>query len=335
MRRVRSILSVGVAAASLIFVFASAPTQASAAEPRIVTISGAGPQGRWFKLASLFAKVLGDNIKGVTFNGVTGKGVSIGNLKRINAGIDQAGMLQFLHLSQALKHTASFKNDPTNYNNVRIWFDMQPNLVRVLAGVKYRTIGDLKGAKISIGARGSGDDQQCRILLNAHGLTAKNTDFVYMTRTDAINALINRQIDGFCEPFARNNRGYLSPLFAARPIGKDVDFVRPNKAALEKIAKKYSYFYVDCKGEPAFGRPHLCGMAYTTGTAVSAKLPDELVYRMTKAIFSHWKEIQEAAPWLASDPGAVKGADVTYLPYHPGAIKYYKEVGAWQKSHGH
>ena len=333
MRKRHALLSFSVVVVSLIFTVPGAPTQANAAEPSIVTISGAGPQGRWFKLASLFAKVLGENIKGVTFNGVTGKGVSIGNLKRINAGIVQGGLLQFLHLSQALEHTESFKNDPTQYDNVRVWFDMSPNLVRVVADAKYRSISDLKAKKISIGARGSGDDQQCRILLNAHGLTTKNTNFVYMTRTDAVNALINKQIDGFCEPFARNNRGYLSPLFSARPIGKDVDFVRPDKAALETIAKKYSYFYVDCKGEPVFGRPHLCGMAYTTGAAVSAKLPENLVYQMTKTLFSHWKEVQEGAPWLASHPGAVKAADITYLPYHPGAIKYYKEVGAWQKSH--
>jgi TRAP transporter TAXI family solute receptor len=59
---------------------------------------------------------------------------------------------------------------------------------------------------------------------------------------------------------------------------------------------------------------------------VDAGLSDELVYRVTKLWWEHIKEIHEIAPGL--DQANVKMAmENASIPFHPGALRYYKEVG--------
>lgn len=325
----RTILATGLIAG----VAGAAPAPAAAADPEVVTFSGAGPSGRWFALASLYSKILDQAIPGTTFNGVTGKGISIGNLKRVNAGKVEAGFVHFYHLGFARNHQAMFADDDTTYDKVLVWFDMAENFIRVIADTKYKRIGDLKGATISIGVRGSGDDEQCKLLLGAHGVTEENSSFQYTSRNDATAALAARQIDALCNSFTRNNRGHLQELLSARALGEEVDFLPPDEDAAKALVEKYPHFFIDREGEPVFDRPNLMGLGYKQGAVVNADLSDDLVYRMTKALFEHWGDVQEAAPYMKEHSGVDRAVEITFLPYHPGAIRYYKEVGAWQKVH--
>jgi TRAP transporter TAXI family solute receptor len=311
----------------------SAPNGPVAAERTVITLSGAGPQGRWFKEVSLFGKILSQKMSDVTVNGVIGNGVSVGNIKRIAAGKIEGGRFYLFDLENAYNNKLQFAQG--NYKDVVVWMKLGTHLFRVVATIDIKKFSDLKGKKVAIGVKGSGDDALAIRILAAYGVNEGNTKFQFVGRSDGQAALANGQIDAIAYAYARNNKGHLGPIFAARKIGVDVDFVEPDDDKNAAFLASDKTFFLDTYGEPAFGRPNLKGIAFYQGMAISAKVPDELVYRMTKTLYENWDEVLASAPWWKG-PGeaSLESAPViTTVAYHPGAIRYYKEKGVWQKYH--
>lgn len=309
------------------------PGTPKAADPDIITLSGAGPQGRWFKEASLFGKVLTQKMDGLTVNGVIGKGVSVGNIKRTAAGKVDGGRFYLFDLQNALEKKHQFAEG--DYSNVNIWMKLGTHLFRVVAVKGINTFEDLKGRSVAIGVKGSGDDLLALRILGGYGVTPENTDFKYVGRKDGQAALANGQIDAIAYAYARNNQGHLGPVFAARKIGEDVDFVEPDPAKTKAFLASDKIFFLDELGEPVFGRPKLKGIAFYQGMVIRADLSEDLVYRMTKTLYENWDEVLAAAPWWnAPGEASLESAPaITMGTYHPGAVKYYKEKGVWSKYH--
>jgi len=325
-------LTIGIAAVAALFVAAPAT---HAQDPEIITISGAGPQGRWFKEASAYAKVLSEQLPDRTVNGVIGKGVSVGNIKRINAGRIEAGRFYRFDLENAQAGKQEF-DDGNDYSNVLVWMKLGTHLFRVVAETDVKSFSDLKGKTVAIGVKGSGDDAIAERILAGYGVTPENTDFQYVGRSDGQAAFANGQIDAIAYLYARNNQGHLGPVFAARKIGEDIDFVEPDPAKTEEFLASDETFFLDEFGEPAFGRPDLKGIAVYQGMAIRADLSDDLVYQMTQALYDNWDDILVSAPWWA-EPGEASlesAPAMTTLKYHPGAVRYYKERGVWDQHQG-
>jgi len=300
-------------------------------DPDIVTISGAGPEGRWFREASLFGKVLSQNQKQVTVIGVIGKGVSVGNIKRIAAGKVEAGCCYQFDLENAQKNLRQFvKGD---YSNVRVWMKLGTHVFRVVAVKDIKKFSELKGRTVAIGVKGSGDDLLAMRILAGYGVNEGNTKFRYVGRKDGHAAFANGQIDAIAYAYGRSNQGHLGPIFAARKIGEDIDFVAPDPEKTNDFLAADKTFFLDTLGEPVFDRPKLQGIAFYQGMAIRADLSDELVYNLTKTLYENWDEILAAAPqWDAPGEASLESAPaITSVPYHPGAVKYYKEMGVWSK----
>lgn len=322
-------------AAALAAALSVAAPAGHAEDPEIITISGAGPQGRWFKEASVYAKVLSRELPDHTVNGVIGKGVSVGNIKRIAAGRIEAGRFYRFDLENAHAGRQEF-DDGNDYSNALVWMKLGTHLFRVVGETGINDFSDLKGRTVAIGVKGSGDDAIAERILAGYGVTADNTDFQYVGRSDGQAALANGQIDAIAYLYARNNQGHLGPVFAARSIGEEVDFVEPDPARTEQFLAEDETFFLDEFGEPVFGRPDLKGIAVYQGMAIREDLSEDLVYEMTKALYENWDEVLESAPWWA-EPGEASlesAPAMTTVEYHPGAIRYYKEQGVWDKYHG-
>ena len=120
-----------IAASSMTPALLAARRALAAADPTIITLSGAGPQGRWFKEASLFGKVLSQKMPGMTVNGVIGKGVSVGNIKRIAAGKVEGGRFYLFDLENAYANKHQFQKG--DYKNVVVWMKLGTHLFRVVA----------------------------------------------------------------------------------------------------------------------------------------------------------------------------------------------------------
>lgn len=305
------------------------PSPTRTGDPAVVTLSGSGPEGRWFAETSLIGKILTRQIPGLSVNGVIGKGVSIGNIRRIAAGDVEGGRFYQLDLENAHANRPPFEEG--EFRDVLVWMKLGTNLFRVVAERGIERFSDLAGHTVAVGVRGSGDDLLALHILAGYGIDASNTRFQFVGRGDAQDALANGQVDAIAFAYTRNNRGHLGPIFAARRLGEDVDFATPDPDRNKDFLAANSTFFLDTLGEPVFGRPALEGIAYYQGLAVHRSLSEELVYRMTRTIFAHWDEVLAGAPWWA-EPGeaSLESAPVmASLPYHPGARRYFEERGVW------
>ncbi len=310
-----------------------ASRNALAADPKIITLSGAGPQGRWFKEASLFGKILSQNMPGMTVNGVIGKGVSVGNIKRTSAGKVEGGRFYLFDLENAYANKHQFAKG--DYKNVVVWMKLGTHLFRVVALKGIDTFSDLKGRTVAVGVKGSGDDLLASRILAGYGVNPSNTKFQYVGRKDGQAALANGQIDAIAYAYARNNKGHLGPIFAARTIGEEVDFVKPDSSKTADFLASDKTFFLDKLGEPDFGRPDLEGIAFYQGMCINKDLSEDLVYRMTKTLYENWDDVLASAPWWKG-PGEASlesAPAITTVPYHPGSMRYFKEKGVWDKYH--
>lgn len=322
-----------LAVLAVIATWGAQPASSYAADPNIITLSGAGPQGRWFKEVSIYGKVLTQKMPGLTVNGVIGKGVSVGNIKRTAAGKVDGGRFYLFDLQNALEKKHQFVEG--DYSKVRVWMKLGTHLFRVVAKTSIKSFGDLKGHTVAIGVKGSGDDLIAKRILAGYGLNDDNTKFRYVGRKDGQSALANGQIDAIAYAYARNNQGHLGPIFAARKIGVDVDFVVPDEDKTQQFLASDKIFFLDTLGEPVFGRPNLKGIAFYQGMVIRADLSEDLVYKMTKTLYENWDDVLAGAPWWkAPGEASLESAPaITMGQYHPGAIKYYKEKGVWAKYH--
>ena len=282
------------------------------------------------------AKILTEKMPGVIANGVIGKGMSVGNVKRIAAAKIDGGRFFRFDLENAHARKLQFAQHeliPVDYGNVQVWMRLNTQLFRVVAVTDIRSYSDLRGRTVVVGGKGTGEETLAEQILAHYGVTRENTDFLYIERTDGQQALTNRQVDAIAFAYSRNNRGHLAPVFAARTIGEDVDFVEPERDKTAQLLATEPAFFLDTKGEPVFGRPDLHGIAFHTGLAIRADLPEAFVYEMTKTLFDNWDQIEEALPWW-KEPGEgdlESASAMGPLPYHPGAVRYYRERGVWEQ----
>lgn len=306
----------------------------SADGTHLVTLAGAGPQGRYFKEVSILSKVLTEKMPGVVANGVIGKGMSVGNVKRVAAGRIDGGRCFRFDLENAYRREVHFAGEeliPVDYDNAQVWMKLGTHLFRVVATTDIKSYSDLVGRSVVIGGRGTGEEVIAERIFKYFGVTPENTEFLYIERTDGQDALANRQIDAIAFAYSRNNRGHLAPIFAAREIGTAIDFVEPEREGLDKLLAAESSFVLDELGEPVFGRPKLRGIGFHQCLLVRGDLPEDLVYGMTKTLFDNWAEVEESLPWWKEEGEAdlASAAEMKPLPYHPGAERYYREQGVW------
>lgn len=302
-------------------------------DPAVITLAGAGPEGRWFQETSLFGKILSQHVPGLTVNGVLGKGVSVGNIKRIAAGRVEGGRFYLFDLENAHANREQFVRG--DYRDVLVWMKLGTHLFRVVAEQGIERFSDLKGRTVAIGVKGAGDDVLALRILRGYGVDESNTRFQYVGRADGQEALANGQIDAIAYAYARNNRGHLGPVFAARRLGVDVDFVSPDDDRNAAFLAANPTFFLDTLGEPDFGRPELRGIAFYQGMAIHRSLSEDLVYRMTRTVYEHWDEVVAALPWWKA-PGEASletAPSIKTVPYHPGAIRWFREAGVWHGYH--
>ena len=132
---------------------------------------------------------------------------------------------------------------------------------------------------------------------------------------------------------AASGSGFVKQMNAK--IDGGVEFLSfPNtQAALDRVHKVFPKTYWSVvkpgKGLTAVRKPTtLITYDYLLWTHKSE--PDEVVYKIAKIMYTKAKELKGGGPlWKSYDPKDVAKNEGADLPYHPAAIKFYKEAGVW------
>jgi TRAP transporter TAXI family solute receptor len=310
--------STSIAAAIAAVTLLSAP--AARAQQFINVLTG-GTSGVYYPLGVAIGKIYSDKIPNVKTQ-VQATKASVENLILLQQG---RGEIAFT-LGDSLKaawegdQEAGFK---TKLDKLRTVGAIYPNYIQIVATADsgIRTLADLKGKSLSVGAPKSGTELNARAILAAAGLTYKDIGKVeYLPFAESVDLMKNRQLDATLQ-----SAGLGVASLKDLSTSTDITVVSVPRNVVDKIGPPFVPVMIPANTYSGQDKdvPTAAVVNYlVTSSAVS----DDLAYQMTKLIF-------ESLPELANSHAAGKeirletAATGSPVPLHPGAIRYYKEKG--------
>ncbi len=281
-----------------------------------------GPMGgAWYPLGGAIADAVQKEIPGVTIAVSPGGGVA--NVEAVELGKCEIGFSNSSSGVDGVHGRPPFKQKMENMRQLANLYPQYFQIV-VLEGSGIKSVADLKGKVISPGPKGHTAEFAARQVLEVYGLSYKDMSKVHhVSFTDSV-ALMK---DGHCDAWLFTTTipaGSVMDLASARkirlislPEDKIKAMQNLNAGYLRRLIPKGTYPGVDYDVD---------GFGFFTHLIVSAKLPDDLVYKITKVLV---KELPRFGD-VVKDMKGVTPKDLALdigIPFHPGALKYYKEIG--------
>jgi TRAP transporter TAXI family solute receptor len=295
---------------------------AASGQQQFLNILTGGTSGVYYPLGVALSQVYGKAIPNAKVS-VQATKASAENLNLLQAGRGEIAFTLGDALSDAWKgdEEAGFK---TPLKKLRTIAGIYPNYIQIVASADsgIRTLADLKGKRISVGAPKSGTELNARAVLKAAGLTYKDFAKVeYLPFGESVELMKNRQLD-----------------VTLQSAGLGVSSLRDLATAVKIVVVAIPPAVVEKVGDPAYVPAIIPAKTYegqdTDVPAVAIQnflvthegVPDDEVYRMTKSLFENLDALVAAhtAAKAINRENAIKSLPV---PLHPGAAKYYKEVG--------
>lgn len=313
MKKILSILLIAVLAFSLVACGGAAGTK--------MTMGTGGTSGTYYGYGGVLGQYISNNA-GVAVTVVSTDG-SKANIQGIHAGNYQLGTVQSDVMSYAWDGTRAFEEDGKvdTFRTVAGLYAEAVQLVTMDPAIK--SVADLKGKSVSIGAPGSGVYFNAIDVLNAAGLTENDIKAQYQSFADSADALKDGKIDA-----AFIVAGPPTPAITELCTTNDAYLVPIDGEVAEKLMAEcpfYTLFTIPA-GTYEGQTEDVTTVTVKATLIVSAAATEEDVYNLTAAIFDNIEAItaENAKGAELSLENATEGLTV---PFHAGAAKYFKEKG--------
>lgn len=196
---------------------------------------------------------------------------------------------------------------------------------------KFHAVSDLKGARVPSGwVQQTGNLPHSQAVLAAGGLTYK--DVVPVPEVNVVRAADDFKAGKLDMFFFAVGAPKVAEVAAA--VGGlrylPLDVLPGAEARMKKIRQEYYFSTVQTASYIAGIDKPTQVQTIDVLVEVGAHVPDEVVYEFVKAMHDNKKALVEGLPNFNQFDPANMGKPQPSLPYHPGAIKYYKEIGIWQ-----
>ena len=281
-----------------------------------------GTSGTYYPFGGAIANVWNTKLENMNVT-AQATGASAENLRLINKGEAEFAIVQNDVMDYAYNGTDLFAGE--KLANIMTIGTMYPEVVQIAvskaSGIK--SVADFKGKRISVGAAGSGVEFNAKQIMEGYGLTFDDIKKSNLSFKESADGIQNGTLDGCFITAGVPNAALQELAFTA-----GLTLIPVDGAAADKICAKYGYYTKTViPGGTYKGTDEDIGaLAIMATLAVSSKLDEQTVYDMTKALFSNLTELGNghAKGKEVSAKTAITGVSV---PFHPGAIKYYKEIG--------
>ncbi|WP_341646247.1 TAXI family TRAP transporter solute-binding subunit [Thauera sp. SDU_THAU2] len=295
-------------------------TAASAAT--FVNVLTGGTSGVYYPLGVTLSQIYGEKIPDSKVQ-VQATKASAENLNLLQAGRGEIGFSLGDSVSDAWKGNAE-AGFAKPLDRLRAIASIYPNYIQIvaLADANIKSLADLKGKRISVGAPRSGTELNARAILKAAGLAYSDFAKVeYLPFGESVELMKNRQIDvtlqsaGLGVAALRDLSSAVKVNFV--PVPADV-VAKVGDAAYQPSVIPANIY----EGQSA----EVPTVAINNLLVTHEKVSDEVAYEMTKGIFENLERLgnsHSAARQIKLDTAA---SDLP-IPLHPGAEKYYREKG--------
>ena len=294
------------------------------AQTRRISIGTADTGGVYYIYGGAIAKVISTNIPNTIATAEVTPG-AVDNVKMLqNDSIDFAFTKSDV-AAEGIKGVGTFA--ATGKVPVRVIAVLYPDIAHVIVVPGINKLEDMKGKRISTSAPGSGHEMVAGKLLEAAGVDPlKDFKRERISLSESANAFKDRKIDGF---FFATGLPAASMLDINATAGLNYQ-IMDVQSYLPAIIKKHGRIYSEAvipKGTYSKIDHDVKTIGVPVIFVTTEKMDEKLVYAITKNLFE--KKADLVAVHKQANSLALKSAtNLADIPFHPGAIRYYKEQGA-------
>ncbi|MGZ5131360.1 MAG: TAXI family TRAP transporter solute-binding subunit [Caldimonas sp.] len=287
-----------------------------------INVLTGGTSGVYYPMGVALSQIYGKALPGDKVS-VQATKASAENLNLLQAGRGEVAFTLGDSLSDAWRGDAD-AGFATPLKKLRGIAGIYPNYIQIVASADsgIRTLADLKGKRVSVGAPKSGTELNARAVLKAAGLSYKDLAKVeYLPFGESVELMKNRQLD-----------------VTLQSAGLGVSALRDLAASMKIVVVEIPADVVAKIGDPAYLPAVVPANTYEGQTKDVAAIAiqnflvthegvsTDTVYKMTKAMWENLDALvaAHAAGKAIRKETALKGMPV---PLHPGAEKYYREAG--------
>ncbi|WP_082050427.1 TAXI family TRAP transporter solute-binding subunit [Risungbinella massiliensis] len=306
---------------AMVLVGCSGSTNAGG-DPQQLTLATGGTSGTYYALGSGISKILTDKAKLNTNNQSTG--ASVENMRLLSNGEVQIAFTQSDILNYATNGTEMFKTQGA-IKNLKALANLYPETVQIVvpANSSVKTVQDLKGKRVSVGAGGSGTELNAKQILEVHGIKFEDLQVQRLSFGDSVAAIKDGKLDA-----AFVTAG--TPTAAVTELGatNGVRILNVEDEFFQKLSQKYPFYtQVTIPGNTYKGQDtDVKTVAIQAMLVVSDEMSEEMVYNITKSLFDNLETLGtiHAKGKEVKLENALKGFSEEV---HPGAMKYFNEKG--------
>lgn len=300
---------------------AVALTPASAGAQEFINILTGGTSGVYYPMGVALSKIFTDKVQGYRPS-VQATKASVENLNLLQQGRGEVALVLGDSLKAALAgdKEAGFK---AKLDRIRTIAAFYPNYVQIVAlkssGIK--TLADLKGKRLSVGAPRSGTELNARAIFAAAGMSYKDLGKTeYLPFGESVELMKNRQLDATLQSAGL---GVASIRDLANSV--EINVVEVPPALTEKIGAPFIEATIPANTYKGQAEPAKTS-AIVNFLVTRSTLQEESVYKLTKAMWDNVADLAAAhsAGKQVKLENALKGSPA---PIHPGAQRFYKEKG--------
>ena len=302
---------------------ALAASTAAQAAPEFINVLTGGTSGVYYPIGVGLSQIYSDGIPGVKTS-VQATKASVENLNLLQAGRGELAFALGDSVADAKNgvEDAGFKSPLTK---LRAIGGAYPNYIQIVASQEsgIKTLADLKGKTLSVGAPKSGTELNARAILKAAGLTYEDMGRVqYLPFAESVELIKNRQLDATLQSSGLGMAA-IRDLSSVMPL----NYVSVPAEVVGKIGNP-AYQSAMIPANTYDGQPDAVPTVAITNILVTREgVSDETAYQMTKLMFENLTRLGNAHS-AAKDIKLENAAKNLPIPLHSGAERYYKEKGA-------
>jgi TRAP transporter TAXI family solute receptor len=330
MKKMAKALAVTLIVGMAFIGFNPAYSQAAPASPEAIAIGTAGVGGVFYVLSVSVADMVSKHTRmSATAQPVGG---SDANVRAIKMGKVHVAMVNTFSSINGYRGTKQFAKD--GKQPILLMALGQPSLRQMVARVDsgVKTIPDLKGKKLVAKRKALAEIELVSdAMLKVYGMSSKDVKYIATARTDAtIDALISKTVDAAVMP-AGVPAGFMMKLFERADM-RYMDIPENKmKEILDELGPAFHLERIP-KGTYKGHDKDAYAPALSASLVAADNLSGEAVYDIMKAVYGHFDDFKlshKAARYWTIENSLAKFA----IPFHPGAIKYFKEIKAWKPEH--
>lgn len=279
-----------------------------------------GTTGTYYAYSGAVSQVLSQKVNNLSFN-VQSTGASKANIYLVSDKEADMGIVQNDVMYYAYNGIDLFEGE--KISGFSAMAGLYAEVCQIVSKKEITSIADLKGKRVSVGDVGSGVEFNARQILEAYDMTFDDIVVSNLSFGDSATALKDDKIDAFfCVA------GAPTTAIVELATSNQINLLEIDDEHVAKLIEKYP-FYTKFSVPGGYYKgvdTDVQTVAVVATYIVSDSLSEDLVYNMTKALFENADEIANAHPKGAELNPEYSVSSIS-IPIHPGAEKYYKEIG--------